>query len=115
MFRPVRSKYGNRSTYCRQGHYHPSIFEAEYCDHLAFLIKAGEIKSYVNQVRIPLGVNGVKICDHIVDFEVTTNDDKVEIHETKGYETPEWRIKYKLFVAIFPDIPYHVIKKDFFH
>jgi len=105
----TRTKYHNKSSKCRAGHYHPSILEANYCDELALLVKAKEIKSYIGQVRYDLSVNGVHICDHIVDFEVTHNDGRIEVRETKGCATAVWKIKHKLFLAIYPDIKYEVI------
>jgi hypothetical protein len=108
------SKYGNKSCRCHAGHIHDSVFEAEYCDSLALLVKAREIVSYQTQVSFDLSVNGKKICSHIVDFVVfpTEDDDKLEVHETKGFATAVWQLKYKLFQAIYPHIPYHIITKD---
>lgn len=108
-FRASRNKYGNSSCRCSQGHIHDSRFEARYCDQLAMLVKAGEIKSYRTQVRYPLKMNGVTITSHIVDFEVVENSGKIHIEECKGVATREWRIKHKLFEQCYPDIKYYVI------
>ena len=110
-----RHKFRAKSSRCYQGHYHPSKLEAGYCDTLELLRKAGDIFHYENQPRIRLEVNGNKICDHIPDFKVyrTRKDYEsghYEIHETKGYESPVWNIKRKLFEALFPEIEYIVIK-----
>ena len=107
------NKYGNKSCSCRAGHKHDSVFEAEYCDQLSLLVKAREIKSFKTQVSYDLPVNGKSVAIHIVDFEVITKEGTIEVHETKGFATDLWHLKYKLFVAIYPEIPYHVISKDY--
>jgi hypothetical protein len=104
-----RTKYHNKSCRCRAGHYHQSVLEANYCDQLALLVKAGEILSYEGQVRYEFNVGGVHICDHLVDFVVKTKEGKDEVHEVKGFQTDVWRIKYKLFKALYPDTAYHII------
>jgi hypothetical protein len=103
------TKYNNISCKCHQSHIHDSRLEADYCDQLALLQKAKEIKGYESQVSFDLVVKGSKICGHRVDFLVTTNANKKEVHETKGYSTPSWNIKRKLFEALFPKIDYIVV------
>jgi len=105
-------KYHNTPTACQAGHKHPSILEANYCDQLALLVKAGEIKSYKTQVKYGLCVNNNHVCDHIVDFEVETKDGKKEIHEAKGFQTAVWRLKFNLFRAIYPGTEYHIISQN---
>lgn len=78
--------------------------EAAYAEELDWRIKAGEIKSWEGQVKIPLNVNGVHITNYYVDFKVITKHDSVEYHEYKGFETPEWRMKWALFTALLPEI-----------
>lgn len=106
------TKYHNRSCRCSANHTHDSMFEAQYCDTLHLLMKAGEIQAVRTQVSYPLNVNGLHVCNHIVDFLVTNADGKDEVHETKGLATDVWKLKYKLFEALYPDLPYHVITKD---
>ncbi len=110
FFNP-RNKYGNKTCHCNQDHTHDSIFEAHYCNELALLIKAKEIKSYKIQVRYPLEVNGKLVTSHIVDFEVIDNGGKLQIHEVKGFATEVWNLKYKLFCAVYPDIEYIIVRK----
>lgn len=106
-------KYGNKSCRCHTGHHHDSVFEAEYCDQLALEVRGHLIKGYVSQVPYELKVNGVKICTHVVDFEVMDENGDTEIHEVKGFATEVWQLKYKLFKAIYPDIPYKIITRDY--
>jgi len=102
-FNAVRSK-------CKSGHYHPSKLEAGYCDHLLHLKKNKQIKDYEIQKKFAFAVNSIHICNHYVDFLVHTNSGSIEVHETKGRETDLWRIKHRLFKAIYEDIPYYIVK-----
>ncbi|MCG3177023.1 MAG: hypothetical protein MOGMAGMI_01987 [Candidatus Omnitrophica bacterium] len=106
-----RPKYSNRSSSCWLSHRHDSILEADYCNQLNLLKRAGEVKEYAIQVRLDLVVNGKKICAHYVDFLVTYPDGHQEFHETKGYDTRDWQIKRKLVEALFPETPY-IVKRE---
>lgn len=107
---PVRrSKMGNvRQVY--NGHPYQSKLEANYAAELDLRVRAGELKSWERQVRIELVVNGKKICDYTIDFiEHYPNGKKIYI-ETKGFETNVWRLKWKLFRALFPDWEAKIVK-----
>jgi len=82
-----------------------SKFEAGYAADLKLRQKAGDIKSWESQVNLDLNVNGYRVCQYRIDFIVYHNDGTVEYVETKGYPTPIWRLKWKLFEALFSDIP----------
>jgi hypothetical protein len=73
------------------------------------MVKAGAIKSYRGQVRYGLDVNGIHICDHIVDFVVENNEGVEYVAEVKGFATEVWNLKHKLFKAIYPRIEYRII------
>jgi hypothetical protein len=81
--------------------------EAAYAEELDWRIKAGEILSYRRQVKIPLVVNGVLICNYYADFLVTDKYGAEEIHEYKGFKTDTFNLKWKLLQAlkdeIYPD------------
>ena len=111
-FKKKQLKYRNKSSCCRQNHWHPSYKEANWCDNLALLKKAGEIKDYETQVKFDLKVKGQKIAGIIVDFLITNRDGTKVVEEVKSYitMTPLWNIKRKLFEALYPKIPYNVIK-----
>jgi hypothetical protein len=104
------NKYKNKSCKCLSGHIHDSRGEARYCDTLKLALSAKQIKDYAIQKTYPLIVNGSTITRHRVDFVVTTLEDKLEVHECKGFATEAWKIKMKLFEACYPDIKYLVIK-----
>ena len=102
-------KYRNQRTECYSGHKHASKLESDYCDQLRLLVKAKGIKAYFIQHKYPLEVNGIHICNHIVDFVVLNNKSETEVHETKGFVTRDWKIKRKLFEACYPLVKYIVI------
>lgn len=78
-----------------------SKFELQKKKDLDLLSRAGVVKGYERQVRIPLVVNGYTVCTYVIDFIVTHNDGSKEYIETKGYPTNEWKLKWKLFEALF--------------
>jgi hypothetical protein len=103
------NKYGAKtSTY--NGHTYHSILEANYAAELDIRVKAGELERWERQVRIPLIVNGQKVCDYTIDFVEYDKKGNVMYTEIKGFETPEWRLKWKLFDALHPDWEKQVIK-----
>lgn len=81
-----------------------SKFEAGKAQELALLLKAKEIKGFTEQVKIPLEVNGFHICNYYIDFVIEHNDGTTEYCETKGYATDVWKLKWKLFEALY-DLP----------
>lgn len=82
------------------GQKYDSKGEAAYAQELDWRIKTGELKSYERQVKIPLIVNGVLICNYYADFVVTTKHDSLEIHEYKGMMLPLFQLKWKLLQAL---------------
>lgn len=87
-----------------EGKWYHSTGEARYAEELDYLKKIGEIKSWEPQVKIPLIVNGVLVCNYYIDFKVITKHNAVQYHEYKGYETMTWRMKWKLFMALINQI-----------
>lgn len=108
MYRQIK---GNNKFNAKKQNYNGMKFdskgEAGYCEQLDWRIKAGEIISYERQVKIPLKVNGVLICNYIADFIVTGRHGEKELHEYKGLRLPLFDLKWKLLQAlqseIFPD------------
>jgi len=103
------SKYKSKSCKCSSGHWHHSRGEAEHCNKLAMLVKAKYIKEYETQKKFSLDVNGKHITNHYVDFWVTGANDRKWVEEFKGVATSDWKLKHKLFQAIFPEIEYKII------
>ena len=55
-------------------------------------------------------VNGKKICSHQPDFFITGKDGRQWVEEYKGFASPVWPIKKKLFEALYPQYEYKVIR-----
>ena len=78
-----------------------SQFEANYARELDFRVKAKDIVKYERQVKIPLVVNGYLITNYFIDFVLYYPDGAIEYVECKGYATKSWRLKWKLFEALY--------------
>lgn len=104
------NKYRNVITEYRGRKYH-SKFEAEYAMNLDWKLKAGEILKWEPQIKLPLIVHGVKICDYIIDFFTVDKNQKEEFIEVKGKETADWRLKYKLAKVLYPELNFVLVKK----
>lgn len=98
-----------RSERTYSGVVYDSKSEALYAFKLDAMKASGEIKGWSRQVPFPLEVNGKLICKFVVDFVVAEHEWDV-IHEVKGWMTPEFRLKLKLFKALYPDMPYKVVR-----
>jgi len=97
------------------GHIFASRREANYYKALLLLQKAGEVVNIELQpefVLIPdFYRNGKKVrgITYKADFRVTYKDGRVEIVDCKGYRTPVYRLKKKLFMWAYPD--WEIIEK----
>lgn len=105
-----RNKYGAKRTVCSGGHRHPSQLECRECECLSLRKKAGDIKDFEYAKRYELRVNGVLVGHHKPDFTVTHNDGSTEIRETKGMVTPDFVLRKNVFEAIYPEMPYNIIR-----
>ena len=83
-----------------KGQHFDSKFEAQQAFELDMMQKAGEIIKWEAHKRLPLIVNGYVVCDYEIDF-IAYRDGETEYIETKGYPTPVWRLKWKLFEALY--------------
>jgi len=108
--RKKRNKFGAIPTIYKKIKYH-SKKEAEFAKELDLLLKAKKIKKWERQLRIPIVVNGEKICTYIMDFVVTTPEGKTQYWEIKGYETQVWKLKWKLLSAVLKDSDIELIVK----
>lgn len=104
-------KYGNQRTNYN-GRSYQSKAEARYAKKLDILKGGGQIRDWRPQVPVPLVVNSMLIAKYIVDFAIINNDGTRELIEIKGMETAVWKLKYKLFKALYPDLKITVIYAD---
>lgn len=94
-----RSKYRNVKTASSDGIVHASNLEAERWMVLKELQRLREISCLRRQVRYALRVNGHLVCRCVADFIYRCRG-KLVIEDTKGFVTPEFSLKEKLFFAI---------------
>ena len=59
----------------------------------------------------PCVVNGKKVCLYKADFRYKNSEGVMIVEDTKGIETPMFRLKKKLVEALYPDTEILVIKK----
>ena len=110
-----RRGWGRATPTVYNGVKYDSKAEALYAQELDEQMANGSILRWDRQQRWPLRVAGVKVCTMIPDFTVWVDDERMELHEVKGYETPVYKLKRKLFAALHPDIPYFVISAKDLH
>lgn len=98
-----KNKYGaKKQTY--NGTKYDSTLEAKVAEDLDWQLKSGDLIEVKRQVKIPLMVNKVLICNYYCDFRVVDKHGQVKYIEAKGMELPVWQIKKKLFLALIPEI-----------
>jgi hypothetical protein len=67
---------------------------------LKLLVKIGEIRDLKLQVKYPLVVNDVHICDYVADFTyVDCRFEKLVVEDVKGKKIQPYPIKKKLMLA----------------
>ena|ERR1035437_582222 len=89
-----------------------SKFEASMANDLTLLKRAGEIKDFQEQVKIPLEVNGFHVCNYFIDFVIQHNNGDTEYREAKGFATDVWKLKWKLFEALY-DKPGNILTVEY--
>lgn len=102
-------KYGAKRT-LYDGRWYASKGEANYATLLDVRKRAKDIADWWPQVSMPITVNGVKVCKLVIDFKVLHNDQSIEWIEFKGFETAVWRLKKRLFAAMYPKEKLTVVK-----
>ena len=98
-----KGKYQNVSTEYN-GLKYDSKLEAKVAQDLDWKLKAGEIKEWRRQVKIPLEGNQIHIANYFIDFVYTDKYDQVVYLEVKGLELPLWRVKWRLLMALINEI-----------
>ncbi len=76
------------------GNKYDSIAEAKYAQELDLQMYSKDVVSWERQVRFKLDVNGVHICDYILDFKVFYPDGTIKYVDVKGYRKG---IAYRVF------------------
>lgn len=98
---PKKSKYGSKKTVVDGIVFH-SKKEGTRWQQLVLMQKVGAIADLQRQVAYPLVVDGKKICVYKADFVYTrVQGGKIIVEDAKGYRTPAYRLKAKLFEACY--------------
>lgn len=100
MYTQRNSYYSTR----KQGS-NDSKFEAGKAAELELMKQAGEIKDFKEQVVLELAVNNYIVCTYKIDFVIEHSDGITEYLETKGWADKYWKLKWKLFEAIYSEKP----------
>jgi hypothetical protein len=84
--------------------------EAKFACTLNMMLHAGEVDYVLRQVPFDLGAN----ITYRADFVTLTKYAKdyhwnFVVYEVKGMETPEWKLKHKLFKDKYPSIKLEII------
>lgn len=76
--------------------------EARRYGELKLLQRAGKIENLSLQPRFPLVVNGLKVCTYVGDFlyGIPGDASSLVVEDAKGFKTPEYKLKAKLFKAL---------------
>lgn len=106
---PIRNKYGNKTAIFKDSRY-DSQKEANYAAQLEWRKQAGEIVEIDKQHKLSIDIEGMHICNYYVDFKVELSNGMIEYHEVKGFETPEWKLKWKLAQAVYGKEKFVLIK-----
>jgi hypothetical protein len=105
--RLVNNRSGNKLNAKGQyykGEYYHSTGEMNYAQQLDIRKQAGDIADWRRQVKIDLRVNDIHISNYFIDFVIQHNDGTREYVEYKGYETDAFKQKWKLFLALAPQM-----------
>lgn len=94
------SKYGNKRVEV-DGIQFPSKKQAARYAELKLLERGKVIRSLRLEVEYPLIVNGQLVCKYRADFDYLTESGAPITEDTKGFRTPVYRLKAKLFKAIY--------------
>lgn len=92
-------KYGAVAVITDDGRFDSKAELRRWCD-LKLLERAGQITNLERQVRFPIAVNGVHVCDYIADFVFFENGARV-VEDKKGVQTDTFRLKAKLMKALY--------------
>lgn len=77
-----------------------STKEGERYKQLLLLEKGGVIQNLSLQPKFKISINDAKICNYIADFQYIEGG-KVVVEDVKGIKTPVYKLKKKMFEAVY--------------
>jgi hypothetical protein len=111
MYKRKKSKYNAKKTYI-DGFKFDSKVESKYYLYLKDRKAKGEIKDFELQPSFTLqdkfktkDGKTIRSITYIADFKVVHNDGSIEIIDVKGDATDVAKIKRKMFLLRYPDLP----------
>lgn len=108
---PKRAKYGAVRVKEDGYSFDSKAEHKRYCE-LKLMMRAREIFDLQVHPRFPLEVNGERIGIYEADFSFREATDKMGgklvCVDTKGFVTPEFKLKAALFRALYPDVDFRV-------
>jgi len=112
---PTKAKY-NAAGRRVNGIWCASDAEATRLEQLLIMQANGTIENLRCQVRFPLVINNIKVGTYVADFTYILNDPDTRLYrevveEVKGMETPEWKLKARVFEAIYYPQKVSLIKR----
>lgn len=83
------------------GHTFASKAEAKRYGELKLMLRANEIEDLRVHPRYPLKIGAAHICDYVADFSyIDRRTGDVVTEDVKGFKTPVYRLKRKIFQAV---------------
>lgn len=103
------SKYRNTPTVIDGIRFDSKAESRRYLE-LELLQRGHAIRDLKRQVVFVLtGKNGAAICRYKADF-MYQEADKIVVEDVKGFETPAFKLKHKLFNDNYPDIDFRIVR-----
>lgn len=99
-------KYNAKPVQIANVRFDSTIEYKRYLD-LVLMQENGMVTVLERQVVLKLEVNGVLICKIIPDFRYVL-DGKTIIEDVKGFQTRDWKIKWRLAQALYPQYEFRV-------
>ncbi len=97
-----KHKYGAKRVTV-DGYKFDSIAESERYGALRYRLLAKEITDLNVHPQYPLDVNGVRVAVYEADFAYRVPGEmRLTVEDVKGFPTPEYKLKKKLFLALYP-------------
>ena len=94
-----QQKFGNVRVCTDEGDFDSQREYRRWCE-LKMLERAGKITNLEHHVKFPFALNGVEIGHYEADFVYFENGQRV-VEDSKGYATPEFKLKAKMMRAFF--------------
>lgn len=100
------NKYRAKPVYSGNVRFDSTIEYKRYLD-LVLMQENGMVTNLERQVTLDLVVNGHQIGKVRPDFRYVL-EGKTIVEDVKGFVTPDWRVRWKLAQALYPQYEFHV-------